>query len=234
MLGTRALYSGSLKPYRSFRRCLLFSLCIALLVFTLMPCMIIDTLSCNQEYQDSDLIGMYTIVSFSSLSLCFALVGAALLHTLLKTFPLFYRNVRTEIILTIVLTVTIFLFRTAWNFYLHYAVVWNKIYTESIENNTYMAPIYLVCFTVVVELLPVASLLVSLRFTFRERVKAIRMNRESGSNYISTVIEEQGGESFMWTDFKMNAYLSNSLSLQPMIFRDIERSSDGGSQLVVA
>ena len=68
--------------------------------------------------------------------------------------------------MTISLLVIILAVRTAINLYMVVDKTLNRAYNYSIEHDTLFTPIYTVVFTTIVELLPVATLLKSLYFSF--------------------------------------------------------------------
>ena len=108
----------------------------------------------------------YSTVAFAVVGVGFGVAGKALLSTLKHSFNRFYDFIRRDIVVTISLIVITLALRTAINLYMTFDKTLSREYNKSIENDTIFTPIYIVLFTSIVELLPVATLLNSLYFSF--------------------------------------------------------------------
>ena len=113
------------------------------------------------------------------LGVLFLAAGRTLLNTLSQAFNAFYHEIKSEARFVIVAQVTTFILREVLNFIVY---VWSdrvqEWYAKSIDDNTWLTPTYIFFFSLFVELMPAASQLVSLSFSFKEKRKAIRFTEE--------------------------------------------------------
>ena len=150
---------------------------------------------------------------FCAVSVLFAFAGFKLLRTIRDCFPSFYIKVKRNAVFIVVVQVVAYSLRSVLNLYLFFDEDehFNTWYENSVSEDSWFAPIYILVFTSLGELLPIAAKLLSLNFSFKEKVKAVQLTLARGDMFLQIdAADEQGGD-YMWSDFRL-ANSANSLS----------------------
>ena len=198
VMGTRTFFRSHFDRYTQRKRRLMFTLCVVVVVFVLVPMMLNQFYWC--EYNKFWTLSIYNCLLYAILAVLFSVIGRVLLTTLQMLFFEFYLSTRSEI-LCVVITLTLAMsLRSILNLgFLLYEDKIQEWYYNSLQDNSWGAPLYDWYFALLADILPNAAQIVSFRFSVKERAKALCFLAKNEQSEIET--EELTRASYMWSDF---------------------------------